>query len=68
MVSTGEDPTDLAAELDKAEVRIAELKSVVVKTVRRHEELLDKSKQLHAVWISVWKEAPVENANRRLTM
>lgn len=47
------DTIGLAAELDKAKVRIAKLESVDVMTNRRHKELLNEAKQRHAEEVRV---------------
>lgn len=61
--TTGGENTALAAELDKAKARIAELESVEAITARRHEELLREVKQRAAKEIKVWEETSGKNAD-----
>lgn len=63
LATTREDSTQLAGELDKAEARTMELKSLETIIVRQHEELLDETKQRHAKVISIWKETSAVNAD-----
>lgn len=55
-ITTDGNATTLAAELDKAKVRISKLESKEIITARWHEELLEKFNQRHAEEVGAWKE------------
>lgn len=57
-VFTDVDLTTLAAELDKAKVRIAKLESTGTITVRQYKEIIEEGKKRRAVK-SVFQEGPL---------
>lgn len=51
----------LAADLDKAKAKIAELGSTGTLTIRRHEKLREEVKKCHVEGVGAWKETSADN-------
>lgn len=63
LLSAKVDTNALAAELDKAKPRIAELECMMKMTVRRHGKLINEVSHCNALKFSVWKETSAKNAD-----